>query len=241
MIRWFVRDGDSLAWADSREELIAQFPLQKPKSATFIPASVYDNQKLLAKDPGYLANLMAQPRVERERLLGGNWKVVASPRDYFRREWFPIVDVAPVNATRVRWWDFAATAVSTTRKNDPDYTVGVRMARTPDGRIYVEDIRRVRTTPAGVEALVLQTAQLDGPGVATWIEQEPGSSGVTVDRQLREALAGIQHPRRTQHRAERGVRETVLRAMRSGQCLARAGRVEQRLSQRGRSLPDGRA
>jgi len=31
---------------------------------------------LLEKDPGYRANLLALPLVERERLYGGNWKIV---------------------------------------------------------------------------------------------------------------------------------------------------------------------
>lgn len=178
MIRWFVRDGDTIVWGDSKRELLNAYPLLLPISFTFIPATVYDNKKLLAKDPQYIARLMAQPRVERERLLGGNWKVIASPRDYFRREWFPIVDAAPADAERERRWDFAATEA--TGKNDPDWTVGALVSKTKAGIYYVEDIRRVRATPASVEALVLQTAQIDGTGVPIYLEQEPGSAGKTM-------------------------------------------------------------
>ena len=72
--RWFVRAADRLEWADTRAELQERYPEQTPKSLTFIPASLDDNPTLLRTDPSYRANLMLLPRVERERLLGGNWK-----------------------------------------------------------------------------------------------------------------------------------------------------------------------
>jgi hypothetical protein len=79
VLRWFVRINDELIWADDPSEL-AEYrdPTGNsipPKSVTFIPAKLSDNAALMAADPGYLANLMSLPTVERERLLGGNWKV----------------------------------------------------------------------------------------------------------------------------------------------------------------------
>src|SRR5436189_1986846 len=66
VLRWFVRDGDSLHWADTRADLVEMFgPESEPKSATFIPANVRDNRILLDKDPAYLAYLKALPYVER--------------------------------------------------------------------------------------------------------------------------------------------------------------------------------
>ncbi len=64
-LRWFVRDGGKIAWVDRLTP--------DAKSVTFIAASVHDNKILLAKDPGYLANLKALPPVERARLLDGDW------------------------------------------------------------------------------------------------------------------------------------------------------------------------
>lgn len=55
---------------------------------------------LMAADPGYLANLMAQPAVERERLLGGNWKIRPAAGLLFQRGWCQIVDAVPAG---VRW------------------------------------------------------------------------------------------------------------------------------------------
>jgi len=79
LLRWFVRINDELIWADSPEGLSHYRDLTgkpiPPKSLTFVPASLTDNTALMEADPGYLANLMALPTVERERLLGGNWKI----------------------------------------------------------------------------------------------------------------------------------------------------------------------
>lgn len=91
VIRWFCRPHETIEWADTREELIARFPGQEidPRSVTFIPAKLSDNLELMRKDPGYRARLLSLPRVDRERLLGGNWKIsdssiidIASIRHY---------------------------------------------------------------------------------------------------------------------------------------------------------------
>lgn len=71
VLRWMAREGGQVRWANAADEL----PNLKPKSVTFVPAKLSDNPTLSVKDPGYLANLMALPRVERARLLDGNWKV----------------------------------------------------------------------------------------------------------------------------------------------------------------------
>lgn len=78
-LRYFVRlDDDSLEWADTPQELHnahPHIPITDILSVTFIPAKLEDNQILLQKDPGYKAKLMSMPRVERMRLLGGNWRI----------------------------------------------------------------------------------------------------------------------------------------------------------------------
>lgn len=77
-LRYFVHEEDCFEWADSKEELIERYPhyeLHEIMSVTFIPAKLEDNPTLTAKDPGYRAKLKALPKIERERLLGGNWKI----------------------------------------------------------------------------------------------------------------------------------------------------------------------
>ncbi len=66
-LRWFIRVDGKIKWCE------ASHP--DAKSLTFIRASIYDNQVLLNKDPGYLATLKALPAVERARLLDGDWNV----------------------------------------------------------------------------------------------------------------------------------------------------------------------
>jgi hypothetical protein len=87
VIRWFVRQpDDSLAWADTREELLSRDAACKPISFTFIPATLKDNPALLAKDPTYADRLRSLPRAERESLLGGNW--LSQAAGVFDRDWW---------------------------------------------------------------------------------------------------------------------------------------------------------
>lgn len=185
VIRWFIRDGGVLHWGATPEEVAARFPPGQyapgdAKSLTFIPASLTDNRILMERDPGYRANLLAQDPVERARLLGGNWKARAASGLYFRRGWTPVVDVVPIEARRIRYWDRAATE-PTQANPDPDWTVGVLMAITPDGLTYIEDVVRLRGTPGMVKNTILATAEADfakyGFHVTIGIEQDPGSAG----------------------------------------------------------------
>jgi predicted phage terminase large subunit-like protein len=104
-----------------------------------------------------------------------------------KRAWFPIVDAAPADAKRVRYWDFAATGKE--NKGDADYTVGTRIAAA-DGLWYVESVVRGRFGPGEVERVVRQTADTDGRDVAIRMEQEPGSSGKLFTAAMVRALAG---------------------------------------------------
>lgn len=88
VLRWFIRLGENIMWADSPEGL-AQYkdPITgkslPAKSLTFIPSSLADNAALTEADPGYAANLLALPQVERERLLNGNWKIRWQGQTFF--------------------------------------------------------------------------------------------------------------------------------------------------------------
>jgi predicted phage terminase large subunit-like protein len=190
VLRWFIRRGDDLVWADSKAELLNQFgQTVHPKSLTFIPASVHDNPILLEKDPGYMANLEALPRIDRERLLHGNWLVRPSAGLFFKRQWLEIVEAAPASNTVVRYWDRAATEPRA--GTDPDWTVGLRMSETKDRIYYVEDVVRFRGTPAKVEETIRRTAQADGQRVRIVLEQDPGQAGVAEADYYLRALAGF--------------------------------------------------
>ena len=191
IIRWFLRVDNELVWADKRRELIARYgdkPDVLPKSFTFIPSTVEDNRILLKNNPGYLANLMAQSTVDRERLRFGNWNVRPVAGSYFQRQWFTLEADYPRGYRTVRYWDRAATEKDA--NNDPCYTVGVKMTRDPQGRFHVIDVVRKQLRPAGVEALIKQTAILDGPEVEVILEGDPGSAGkMEIDYLVRQLAA----------------------------------------------------
>lgn len=194
VVRWLIRVNDSLVWGDSREELAEKHPGIQPKSVTFIAAKLSDNVALTEADPSYIANLMALPKVERERLLGGNWKIRPSAGMYFQKGWFEVVDAVPTGGVVCRAWDLAAT--EKTADNDPDWTVGVRVRRVPSqhdprqATFYIEDVRRDRKSPAGVERMVLGTASQDGPQVKVRIPKDPAAAGKAVADTYLKILAG---------------------------------------------------
>lgn len=185
------------------------------KGRTFVPARLEDNPSLDREE--YEQSLSELDPTTRMQLLRGDWEIRDKGR-MFDRSWFEIVPVAPVDARRVRYWDLAATEAKDGK--DPDWTAGAKVSRSRAGVYYIEDVRRTRSTPAGVEALVKQTAQLDGIGVDTWMEQEPGSAGVnTIDHYRRRVLDGFTF---------RGWKETGNKEMRAmpASSQAEAGNVK---------------
>ena len=186
--RWFVRDGEVLAWADTAGELRDRHPELTPKSLAFVPAKLADNAALTRADPGYLANLLALPAVERARLLDGNWKVRPAAGLLFRRHWSRIVEAAPQGLRRIRGWDLAATPK--TAGNDPDWTCGTLIGRSDAGAYYVLDHVRLRDTPGEVERLIRHTAERDGPEVEVALPQDPGQAGKAQALALTAALEG---------------------------------------------------
>lgn len=152
----------------------------------FVPALLDDNSYLDAEQ--YRASLDELDPYTRAQLLAGDW-FAKPPGSKFQRQWFEVVDQAPAETRRVRYWDLAATEPKPGA--DPDWTAGALLTER-DGVFYVLDIKRARTNPAGVEALILQTAELDGKPVSIFMEQEPGASGVNaIDHYARRVLKGF--------------------------------------------------
>ena len=152
----------------------------------FIPARLEDNPYLdRAK---YVESLNQLDPITRKQYLKGDWSA-RHGGSIFKREWFTIVNEAPANIKKVRFWDLAATKPKQGRQ--PDYTVGALVGE-KQGIYHVCDIRRMQGSPPEVEALIKQTAQLDGYAVHVFMEQEPGSSGVgQIDYYARQVLKGF--------------------------------------------------
>lgn len=202
VIRWFVRLDEQLVWGASPDEVTAHDPLRirrrgtpraldddrpEPMSFTFVRARAQDNQVLMRRDPGYLARLALLPGAQRKRLKDGNWDARDSAGDFFDRSTCRIVDrIDERNVIRrVRFWDKAATSPSSDNP-DPAWTRGIRIAQLDSHEWVVEDRASVRAGPAGVDALMLQTAMEDGVAtqVGCWVD--PGQAGkVDEDKMMR--------------------------------------------------------
>ncbi|MDR3100762.1 MAG: phage terminase large subunit [Paraburkholderia sp.] len=190
VLRYFTVVDDVIVWGDSVEEVAEKADLyallermDNPdltipdlvKSCTFIRSTIHDNRLLLAANPQYLANLMALPRVERARLLDGNWKVRKVSGMYFRRDEIEIIDEEPAGLREVvAGWDLAAT--EKTEQNDPDWTVRVKLALHGEW-VIVLDAWRCQERAAIVRGKIKTFAEQDGRHVRISIPQDPGQAG----------------------------------------------------------------
>lgn len=144
VIRWFVRVGDQIIWADSPADLAGytmpdENGVDTPipaKSVTFISSKLTDNKALMAADPGYMANLLSLSSIERERLLGGNWKMTEAG-GLLKAEWWQYYTMPPRIRFRVIYAD---TAQKTKTAND--YSVFQCWGKGDDGKIYLLDMIR---------------------------------------------------------------------------------------------------
>ena len=98
------------------------------------------------------------------------------------------VEAAPAGLAAVRAWDLAATAA--TQGRDPDWTVGLKLARDAMGRVFVLDVIRLRGGPHEVADAIVATAHRDGRGVSVGLPQDPGQAGKQQVAWLAALLAG---------------------------------------------------
>lgn len=194
VVRWFVRVDGTIHWGDSREIALDHgMELSDAKSLTFIPASVHDNKELLRVNPSYLANLRALGRVERGRLLGGNWNIRPAAGMYFRRHEAKIVTAAAPGTRWCRGWDLGASEVTEEYK-DPDWTRGVLLGIQPNGRPVVGHVRSARERAGKIKTMVRDVAIADRSAhgdVLIALPQDPGQAGKGQADDIVESLAGF--------------------------------------------------
>lgn len=169
----------------SNDYLFERFvnPDTRAPGCEFIPASLEENPHLPRED--YERRLMQLDPIERARLMHGDWEIRTSG-GMFDSKKFIGVEINDIpeffkGAPRVRFWDMAATEVQDDnhKSKDPDYTVGVKMAYA-NGYYLIEDVKRFRKSPAGVEQEISETTERDRKGehlMAFCMEEEGGSSG----------------------------------------------------------------
>jgi predicted phage terminase large subunit-like protein len=89
----------------------------------------------------------------------------------YKRHWFNVVQAVPLGTKMIRGWDFAAT------EGAGDYTAGVKLGRTKEGRFIIVNATRAQLSPAGVDRLIKSTASQDGYTCAQSFPQDPGAAG----------------------------------------------------------------
>lgn len=190
VIRWFIVSGDEVVWRDSREELLAVYPTSIPKSFTFIPSKLSDNKILMEQDPTYLGNLQAMTRVERARLLDGNWNIRPTAGSYFKRSDFQVVDALPKLTKICRAWDQAGS-IKKKNSDDPDYTAGCKMGQTVDGDYIIIHMERFRCEPPQVDSRIKNIAEQDGTITSIRLAQDPGQAGKSQKFSQTKMLSGF--------------------------------------------------
>lgn len=179
--RYYASYNGLMVFADTKEELLENYPGVRPQSYTFISATIKDNPRMKVLNPGYVARLENLKRVERERLLLGSWFAKEESSGYFKRDWCEIVDASPARVhSRHRGMDLASSLKSESNPN-PDWTASVRISKGIDGYYYVEHVERYRQLTHGVLENIAECSKKDfyelGTKVPVTLPKDPGASG----------------------------------------------------------------
>jgi len=146
----------------------ARFIDNDDPARAFIPARLTDNPHL--DQESYTESLERLDAVTRAQLLDGDWTVLPAGT-LFQRDWFSFLESLPGSGCAVRYWDKAATEGGGAR------SAGVRIRKTGEGSYVIEDVMAGQWSALKRERMMRATAEADGPSVAIWVEQEPGSGG----------------------------------------------------------------
>lgn len=195
-IRWFLRINNQMLWGDSKEELIERhgdpsLPVDhdlqvKPISMQLIGASIYDNPKLIAGNPQYLANLLSLKEIAKERDLWGNWDIREEAAGYWKREWCEeLMSPPPISEFTkiVRAYDFAGTLPSDASPKT-DYFASVKMGKLKNGEYVILDVTRTKIRYGDWPAHILENARRDGAKVEVIFPIDPNAASQGATKEL---------------------------------------------------------
>ena len=103
----------------------------------------------------------------------------------FKVDMIEIEKHAPKNLRMIRYWDKAGTG------GGGAYTVGLKMGKDSRDVYWILDVVRGQWDSGAREAIIRQTAEIDGGAVLIGIEQEPGSGGKESAQNTVKSLAGF--------------------------------------------------
>ena len=209
VVRYFVIEDEMPVFADTPEELYVSHPHlcrqhnpvdgtwveTPPKTFAFIGGTIFDNPALIKSNPGYLSSLKAQTKVNRARLLDGNWYARPEGSSNFRREWLIKEDKLPKSYISARAWDKASSVPSDINRY-PDFTASTKILKTPDGRYYIvgdycpdnrvdesskglskEVYGKFQKRPGERNAVIEEQAAHDGEECVVVLPRDPGAAG----------------------------------------------------------------
>ena len=158
-----------IGWVDPRTE---------PDELMFPERFAEDHVAMLERSlgPFAVAGQLQQRPVPRE---GG----------LFKRDWFNMVDDIPAGTVFCRGWDVAATARSKNAR--ADYTAGVKLGLTPQGRYIIAHAVRAQIDASAVDGFLSDIAKVDGPLCQISFPQDPGASGKFKAQEVVKTLAGF--------------------------------------------------
>lgn len=193
IVRYLLRINGDLVWGDTAQELKDKYGEDKePISFQGLFGTIDDNPPLLKSNKLYKSNLEALPRLERERLLHGNWFARSEASGYWKRSWCGEI-LKPYAQSEVlksvRAYDLAGSVPSETNP-DCDYSVGVRMDLLKNGNYVITDVVRWRSRYGEVERKILEVAESDGKKVDIVIPRDPGQAGLAAAQMLARTITG---------------------------------------------------
>lgn len=194
-IRYYAVDGKDYIWADDRETLEEKFGSGTDsgiRSFCFVSANCMDNIPLMSADPTYLSNLKAQPFVDVQRYLYGNWFVRPSASGILRREWFIEEEREPPHTDivkTVRSFDWAGT-LKDDLNYSPDYSATVRMSKLKDGTYFIHDVRRTRIRAGEWLNWVREVSANDSKSTDIVIPIDPNPAAAWATQQFALELSG---------------------------------------------------
>ena len=145
ILRYFIRSEGEFFWSNTEEELHEKYDYTDekgnlepcaPMSFTFISGTIRDNPIMMKDNPGYLAALKALNRIDKARLLFGNWNLREKAAQFFDREWLHKTDHIPQGSSKCRAWDKASVPPSE-KNRYPDYSSCAGMAKTKQGEYII--------------------------------------------------------------------------------------------------------
>lgn len=199
-VRYLLRIGGDIVWGESRKELIEKYGNPaldidhesqiKPISFQGLFGTIDDNPPLKKSNPLYKSNLESLPRLDRERLLCGNWFARVENSTYFDRSTCPELITPPPYSDFVRIvraYDFAGTLPHDGNRNT-DYFASVKMGKLKNGNYVILEVLRTRITFGDWFSHILENAKRDGQFVDVILPEDPNPASKAATTILARSL-----------------------------------------------------